>query len=112
MLIYLFLLLAFALPHETLAASASSLEREATEAFNRAEYGTVITLLQSQPPGAASKPLLRLAVQSAVKLGRPEEALDIYDRLVPSGQPDDPSLLRQLSVSFLTAYVRDPKEYI
>ncbi|HET9576139.1 MAG TPA: HEAT repeat domain-containing protein, partial [Nitrospira sp.] len=115
MLIYLFyVLVAFGLPNDAFGATASSsLEREATEAFNRAEYDTVLKLLQSQPTGVApSKPFLRLAIQSAMKLGRPEEGLDIYERLVKFDQPDDLTLLRPLAVSFLSAYVRDPKEHI
>jgi len=114
MLIYLFSLLLIAgLPKDLAAATTASLELEASQAFNRAEYSTVLKLLQSQPPGVApSKPLLRLAVHSAVKLGRPEEALDIYERLIKSDQPDDRALLRQLALSFLSAYVRDPKEHI
>ena len=115
MLIYLFcVLLAFGLPNDTFAATTSvSLEREASDAFNRAEYGTVLELFQSPPSGVIpSKRLLRLAVQSAVKLGRPEEGLDIYERLVKVDQLDDLTLLRQLAVSFLSAHVRDPKEHI
>jgi HEAT repeat protein len=114
MLIRLFcMLLALGSLSDAVDSTAASLEREATEAFKRAEYGAVLKLVQSQPPGVAMpKALLRLAVQSAMKLGHPEEGLDIYERLVKSDQPDDLTLLRQLAVSFLSTYVRDPKEHI
>ena len=96
-----------------MAATAASLEREATEAFSRADYSAVLRLL---PPESSevtpSKALLRLAVQSATKLGRPEEGLEIYDRLVQAAQADDPALLRPLSISFLSAYVRDTREHL
>ena len=107
------MLLAFVVPSHAVAATAASLEREATEAFNRADYGAVLRLL---PPESSevtpSKALLRLAVQSAIKLGRPEEGLEIYERLVKAAQADDPALLRPLSVSFLSAYVRDTREHL
>ena len=107
------MLLAFAAPSLAVAAAAASLEREATEAFNRADYGAVLRVL---PPESSevtpSKALLRLAVQSATKLGRPEEGLEIYERLVKAGQADDPDLLRPLGVSFLSAYVRDTREHL
>ena len=95
------------------AQTGSALEREATEFFNRAEYGQVLKLWQSLPPETAtSKPFIRLAFQSSLKLGRPEEALTLYQRLVPTDQPDDPALLRPLSLSFLTSHVRDSQEYV
>ncbi|MEK7763788.1 MAG: hypothetical protein AAB433_19630, partial [Nitrospirota bacterium] len=76
------------------AQPGSALEREAASAFNRAEYDQVLKLWYALPPATtASKPLIRLAFQSALKLGRPEEALTLYQRLIPTGQPDDPALL-------------------
>ena len=75
------------------ASTGSALEREATDAFNHAEYDQVLKLWHSLPPETtASKPLIRLAFQSSLKLGRPEEALTLYQRLVPIDQPDDPAL--------------------
>ena len=107
------MLLALAVPSHAAAAPAASLEREATDAFNRADYGTVLRLL---PPESAkvtpSKSLLRLGVQSAAKVGRPEEALQIYERLIKAGQSDDPALLRQIGIGFLSAYVRNSREHL
>jgi HEAT repeat protein len=95
------------------APTGSALEREATEAFNHAEYDRVLKLWQSLPPETtASKPLIRLAFQSSLKLGRPEEAFTLYQQLVPTDQPDDPALLRPLAISFLTSHVRDSQEYV
>ena len=96
-----------------MAPTGSALEREATDAFNHAEYDRVLKLWQSLPPKTpASKPLIRLAFQSSLKLGRPEEGLTLYQRLVPADQPDDPALLRPLALSFLTSHVRDSQEYV
>jgi HEAT repeat protein len=95
------------------AQTGSALEREATNAFDRAEYDQVLKLWYSLPPETtASKPLIRLAFQSSLKLGRPEEALTLYQRLVPIDQPDDPGLLHHLALSFLTSHVRDSQEYV
>ena len=95
------------------APTGSALEREATDAFNHAEYDRVLKLWQSlQPEAATSEPLIRLTFQSSLKLGRPEEALILYQRLVPVDQPDDPALLRPLALSFLTSHVRDSQEYV
>ncbi|MGH7489546.1 MAG: HEAT repeat domain-containing protein, partial [bacterium] len=95
------------------APAGLALEREAIDAFNRAEYDRVLKLWHSLPAeGTASKPLIRLAFQSSLKLGRPEEALPLYQRLIPTDQPDDPALLRPLALSFLTSHVRDSQEYV
>ena len=95
------------------APAASGLEREATDAFNQAEYDRVLKLWRSLPPETTpSKPLARLAFQSSLKLGQPEEALTLYQLLVPSDQIDDPVLLRPLALSFLTSHVRDSQEYV
>ena len=95
------------------APASLALEREATDSFNRAEYDQVLKLWHSLPAeGTTSKLLIRLAFQSSLKLGRPEEALPLYQKLVPADQPDDPALLRPLALSFLTSHVRDPQEYV
>jgi len=93
--------------------TGSTLERDAIDAFNRAEYDQVLKLWHSLPTETTpSKPLIRLTFQSSLKLGRPEEGLTLYQRLVPEDQPDDPALLRPLALSFLTSHVRDAQEYV
>ena len=107
------MLLALAVPAHAFAATAASLDREATEAFTRADYAAVLRLVPPQSSDVKpSKALLRLAVQSATKLGRPEEGFEIYERLVHDGEPDDERLLRPLGISFLTAYVRDSRDHL
>lgn len=92
---------------------SSAIEREATDAFKHANYDRVLKLWQSIPPeGTPSKPLIRLAFHSSLKLGRPEEAFTLYQRLVPTDGQDDPTLLRPLALSFVTSHVRDSQEYI
>lgn len=92
-------------------ATASSLESTARELFKLGDYPAVTALYQTQPAGTAfSTEFLRLAFMSYVRLGRPNEALSIYTRLVQPGQPDDPALLRPLALAVITGHVRDPKE--
>lgn len=92
-------------------ATASSLESTARELFKTGDYPAVTALYQTQPPGTTlSAEFLRLAFMSYVHLGRPNEALSIYTRLVHPGQPDDPSLLRPLALAVITSHVRDSKE--
>ncbi|WP_455376967.1 HEAT repeat domain-containing protein [Petrachloros mirabilis] len=102
--------------HAATAATASnekSLDREAGDAFNKADYASVLKMWQSIPPDAApSKSFLRLAFQSALKLGHADDGLTLYERIAPPDQRDDFKALRQLSMSFLNAYVRDSREYI
>jgi HEAT repeat protein len=94
-------------------SNGTALEHEATSAFNRAEYDQVLKLWHSLPPETTpSKPLIRLVFQSSLKLGRPEEGLTLYQRLVPEDHPDDPALVRPLALSFLTSHVRDTQEYV
>lgn len=93
------------------AAAASSLESTARELFKTGDYPAVTALYRSQPPGTAfSAEFLRLTFMSYIHLGRPNEALPIYTRLVQPGQPDDPSLLRPLALAVITSHVRDAKE--
>ena len=95
------------------AQAGSALEREATDAYNHAEYDRVLKLWHSlQAESTASNQLIRLAFQSSLKLGRPEEALTLYQRLVPTDRPDDPTLLRPMALSFLTSHVRDRQEHV
>lgn len=91
--------------------AASSLESTARDLFKTGDYPAVTALYRTQPPGTTlSAEFLRLVFMSYVHLGRPNEALPIYARLVQPGQPDDPSLLRPLALAFITTHVRDAHE--
>ncbi|HEU4686643.1 MAG TPA: HEAT repeat domain-containing protein [Nitrospira sp.] len=97
----------------TVGSNVSELERDAASAFQRAEYDRVLKDWQSLPAEATpSKSFLRLALQSQLKLGHAEEALALYDRLVPREQQEDRALLRALALGMITSHVRDPQEHI
>jgi HEAT repeat protein len=93
--------------------SPSSLERDALTAFRNAHYDGVIRILEAFPQGQnPSRELLRLGLQSYLRLGQPEAALTIYGRLVPPGQQDNPLWLHEVARSFITSKARDPEEYV
>src|SRR5262245_6100465 len=96
-----------------LSVSTAATERDAHAAYQKSDYDQVLKLWQALPPDVTpSKPLLRLALQSHLKLGRAEEAVPLYDRLITGTQPDDPLLLRALALTMITSHVRDAQEYV
>jgi HEAT repeat protein len=96
-----------------LATALSRSDQEAATAFKRGDYDKIVKLLQALPPDQTPhRELVRLGFLSYLRLGRPDDALKLYGRLVSASQPDDPDLLRQLALSLITSRVRDPQEYI
>jgi HEAT repeat protein len=81
-------------------------------AFKAGDYQEVLRLIEAVPPERQPKPLLRLAVASQARLGRPEAALRSYLQLVHSEGPDETRLLREVAESVITSRVRDPAEHV
>ncbi|MDH5252568.1 MAG: hypothetical protein OEW25_04510, partial [Nitrospira sp.] len=66
------------------AGTSSSIESTASDLFKAGDYAAVTALFRTIPPGTAvSNQVLRLSLLSYVRLGRTDEALAIYPRLVP-----------------------------
>lgn len=96
-------------PKPALTATA----RQAAAFYKSGEYDRVLQLLQSVAPGQEpDREMIRYALLSQVKLGKPEEAFKLYLRLIPAGQPDDPALLRDVARSFILSRVRDSQEHV
>ena len=75
-------------------------ERQAMTWYKAGQYDSVLQLLQSLPDGLEpGRELVRYAILSDLKLGRPEEAWKLYPRLVAADRPDDVGLLRDLARS-------------
>ncbi len=75
--------LLLAAPSETLAATSptSAQDKDLPALFKAGDYPAIVQRFQALPKDAMpSKEMLRLAVQSLVKLGRGEEALPLYPR--------------------------------
>src|SRR6478609_7817531 len=95
------------------AETPSAVESKAATFFKAGDYPEVTALYRDLPPDAApSKAFLRLSLLSYVRLGRTDEALAIYAKLIQPGQPHDVSLLRPLALGMITSHVRDRKEHV
>lgn len=91
----------------------SPIESKATALFKAGDYSEVAALYRSLPQDATpSKEFLRLALQSYVRLGRPDEALSVYSKLTQPGQSHDATLLRSLALGMITSHVRDRNEHV
>lgn len=96
-------------PRET----RSALQQDARSAFQQGRFERVIQLLEAIPPGQEPpRELLKIGLQSYVRTGRLDDAFKAYARLTPPGHPDDPRLLRELAVAFITSRVRDSEEHV
>ncbi len=81
--------------------------------YRAAEYNRVLELLQQTPGGQEpSLEVIKYALLSQLKLGKPEEAWKLYPKLVAANRPDDPALLRDIARGFVVSRVRDPQEHI
>ena len=105
--------------HATPATAQSKLttaadpQRDAFAAFKKGRFEQVVRLIETLPPDHdPPRNLLKIGVESYVKLGRPETAFKTYLKFIPSGQPDDARLLREIAVTFVTSHVRAPEEYV
>jgi len=95
------------------AGTASTVESKAMALFKAGDYPEVTSLYRDLPPNATpSKEFLRLSLLSYVRLGRTDEALAIYAKLIKPEQPYDASLLRPLALGMITSHVRDRKEHV
>ncbi len=95
------------------AGTSSTVESKAASLFKAGDYPEVTSLYRDLPPDATpSKEFLRLSLLSYVRLGRTDEALAIYAKLIQPGQPHDVSLLRPLALGVITSHVRDRKEQV
>ena len=81
--------------------------------YQAGEYDGVLLLLQSLPAGQEpGRELVRYAILSDLKLGKPEAAWKLYPALVATNRPDDVGILRELARSFIITRVRDSQEHI
>jgi HEAT repeat protein len=93
--------------------SHASLQDDALKAFQQGRFDEVVRLLEETSAEQHLSPeVLRAGVRSALRVGRPDQALTFYTRLVPPGRPDDAALLRDLALAIITRHVRDPQEHL
>lgn len=94
-----------------LAAGASSVQKEAQEAFDKQQYEQVVERLANLEKEQGAVPdMYRLKIRSYLKLGNPNNALDEYDKLEVSLKQDEVSLLREVSMGFIVILLKDMRE--
>lgn len=94
-------------------STTTPLEREALTLYQAAEYTRVTDLLQRRTDGQEpGREVVRYALLSYLKMGKPEEAWKLYPKLIASNRPDEPALLREIARGFIVSRVRDPQEHI
>ena len=92
----------------TVQTNHADTPREALAAFKKGHFDQVIRQLETLAPDQdPPRELLKIGVESYLKLGRPETAFKSYLKLIPSGQPDDARLLREIATAFVTSHVRN-----
>jgi len=93
--------------------NAASPQQDASVAFKKGHYEQVIRQLETFPPDQAPPAeLLKLGVQSYLKIGRPETAFKTYLKFVAPDRPDDIHLLRDVASALMTSPVRAPEEHV
>lgn len=91
--------------------SAPALEREAETAFVERRYPQALELLDRLGENnALSIQARRLKTKTLVELGRPKDALDVYDHLVQERGRDEEALLEGVAMAFIRVLFKDMRE--
>ncbi len=92
------------------AASARSV-KEAQAAFDKKQYQEALDLIEQIVKEKGPQPeTKRLKIRSLIHVGKPKEALTEYDQFTQGLTQDDPVLLRELGIGFVTVLVKDMRE--
>ncbi len=93
------------------SGTASSVPKGVQEAFDKHQYDQVLEQLAKLEKEQNIVPdVRRLKIRSFLKLGKPKEALDEYDKLEFMLKQDDESLLREVALGFILIMVKDMRE--
>src|SRR5438132_5159211 len=94
-----------------LAAGATSVPKDAQEAFDKKQYAQVLEQLgELEKEQRAAPDVRRLKIHSFLKLGNPKDALGEYDKMDFALKQDDVSLLREVALGFIVIMVKDMRE--
>ncbi|MFM8552691.1 MAG: HEAT repeat domain-containing protein [Nitrospiraceae bacterium] len=85
--------------------------KEAQDAYDQWHYDRALTLVEplAQDEGAGLD-ALRLKTRTLMRLGRPADALLVYDRLFAKLGKDDGPLLREVAFGFIVAVLKDMRD--
>jgi len=85
--------------------------QEARQAFAKKDYDRTLALVEPLlGEKAVAHDARRLKIRSLIRLSRPVDALNEYDRLVPQLTQDERPLLRDLAIGFVTSLLKDMRE--
>jgi HEAT repeat protein len=92
-------------------ASATVLEREAEAAFAERRYAQALELLdrleESRPLSIQAR---ILKTKTLIELGRPKDALDVYDQVAKERGRDEEALLEAVAMGFIRVLFKDMRE--
>ncbi len=93
------------------AGDSAPVPKEIQQLYDKKDYQKTIEALSKLDPERVAAPdVRRLKVRTLLKLGKPKEALEEYDKLEASLQRDDLPLLRELALGFIVVMLKDMRE--
>jgi HEAT repeat protein len=93
------------------AGASAPVPKEIQQLYDKKDYQKTIEALSKLDPERVAAPdVRRLKVRTLLKLGKPKEALEEYDKLEASLQRDDLPLLRELALGFIVVMMKDMRE--
>lgn len=93
------------------APSAGALEREAEGAFSERRYPQTLELLDRLGDNRALSTHARtLKTKTLIELGRPKDALDVYDQVAKDQGRDEEALLETVAMGFIRVLFKDMRE--
>lgn len=91
--------------------AAASVPKEIQQFYDKKDYQRTLDALSKLDEKRTAAPdVRRLRVRTLLKLGKPKEALEEYDKLEASLKQDDLPLLRELALGFIVVMMKDMRE--
>lgn len=94
-----------------LAAETLSVPKDVQEAFDKQQYEQALDQLSKiENKQNVVSDVRRLKIRSFLKLGKPKDALDEYDKLELVLKQDEIPLLREVALGFIVVMLKDMRE--
>lgn len=93
------------------AVAGSPVPKEVQALYDKQEYQKTVDAIGKLNKDAATAPdVRRLKIRSLIRLAKPKEALDEYDKLEAALKQDDLPVLRELALGFIVVMMKDMRE--
>lgn len=93
------------------AAASARTMKEAQAAFDKKQYQEALDLAEQVVKEKGPQPeTRRLKIHSFIHIGKPKEALAEYEQLMQGRLQDDPVLLKEVALGFVTVLLKDMRE--